>query len=154
MIKLMTLQKRVASLTRPQFEERWKTIHGPIVAAFPDLRGYMLGFSLEGEPAADGAAQLWFDSRETCQASYASDIGRNGSADASAWLARREHLPASEVWLARAGALDRTPFKLLFCVKRADGAARRGFVEWLREICMAEALVERDGDQEKERVLQ
>lgn len=132
MIKLVTFQKRAPSLNRPGFEERWRTIHGPIAAAFPGLRGYMLGFSLDaGEPPADGIAQLWFDSREACQASYASDVGRSGSADASRWLARREHLLASEEWLKRAGPLSGTPFKVVLCVKRAEGLTRDAFLKRL-----------------------
>lgn len=138
MIKLVTFQKRVAQLTRPAFEERWRTIHGPIAAAFPGLRGYMLGFSLdEGEPPADGVAQLWFDTREACQVSYASKIGRNGSKDASAWLARREHLLASERWLKRAGALSSTPFKVLLCVKRRSDQSRADFLRRLDEVATA-----------------
>lgn len=132
MIKLVTLQKRHPSLTRPEFEARWLTIHGPMAAAFPGLRGYMLGFSLdEGEPDADGVAQLWFDSREATQASYASEIGRRGSADASAYLARREHLLASEHWFATTGPLSETPFKLVLGVKRAPGLSRQDFAALL-----------------------
>lgn len=128
MIKLVTLQKRHPSLTRPEFEQRWLNIHGPMAAAFPGLRGYMLGFSLDdGEPQADGVAQLWFDSREAAQVSYASDIGRQGSADASAYLARREHLLASEHWFTTRGAISTTPFKLVLGVKRAPNLSRADF---------------------------
>lgn len=132
MIKLVTLQKRHPSLTRPEFEARWLSIHGPMAAAFPGLRGYMLGFSLdEGEPDADGVAQLWFDSREATQASYASEIGRRGSADASAYLARREHLLASEHWFTRNAPLSSTPFKLVLGMKRATDWSRQDFAALL-----------------------
>lgn len=132
MIKLVTLQKRHPSLTRPEFEQRWLTIHGPMAAAFPGLRGYMLGFSLdEGEPDADGLAQLWFDSREATQVSYASDIGRQGSADASAYLARRQHLLASEHWFTTTGPLSSTPFKLVLGMKRASDWSRGNFAAHL-----------------------
>lgn len=132
MIKLVTLQKRHPSLTRPEFEQRWLDIHGPMAAAFPGLRGYMLGFSLDdGEPEADGVAQLWFDSREAAQASYASEIGRRGSADASAYLARRQHLLAREHWFATTGPLSATPFKLVLGVKRAPDRSREDFVAHL-----------------------
>lgn len=131
MIKLVTFQKRAPSLSRPAFEDRWRTIHGPMAARFPGLRAYMLGFSIEpGEPPADGVAQLWFDNREACQASYASDIGRSGSADAIQYLARREHLLASERWVLRGGSLAQTPFKLLICGKRRTGMERAAFCEW------------------------
>lgn len=142
MIKLVTFQKRVPSLTRPGFEERWRTVHGPIAATFPGLRGYLLGFSLdEGEPPADGIAQLWFDSREACQASYASDIGRNGSADASKWLARREHLLATEEWLDRDDGA--APLKLVLCLKRPPDAPRAAFLDRLRTA--AQGLAGRTG---------
>ena len=141
MIKLVTFQKRVASLTRPQFEERWRTIHGPMAAAFPGLRRYVLGFSLDdGEPPADGVAQLWFDSREACQASYASDIGRKGSADASAWLARREHLLASEIWVRRRQLGTEAPVKLLLGLKRAAADERASFLSWLSHVATPEVL--------------
>ncbi|WP_229729317.1 EthD family reductase [Agaricicola taiwanensis] len=146
----MTFQKRVPSLTRSEFEQRWLTVHGPMAAVFPGLRGYMLGFSLdEGEPAADGIAQLWFDSRKDAQASYASDIGRRGSADASAWLARREHLLASEVWLTRNAPISETPFKLVFSVKRRDGMAREDFISWLKEQVTAAVAAEMGASQSR-----
>ena len=144
MIKLVTFLKRSERLTRPGFEERWSTVHAPIAAGFPGLRGYMLSFSVEpGEPAADGVAQLWFDSREAAQASYASDIGRNGSSDANAWLSRRDHLLASETWLRNTAPLSDCPFKLMLGVKRAD-TPRGDFVRWWQAID-ADAVAEATG---------
>jgi uncharacterized protein (TIGR02118 family) len=129
-IKLVTYQKRAAGMTRPEFENRWRTIHGPMAAKFPNLRGYMLGFSIEaGDPPADGIAQLWFDSREACQASYASDIGRKGSADAIQYLGRREHMLVSEKWRFIGCSLSETPFKLVISGKRQMGMARGDFCE-------------------------
>jgi uncharacterized protein (TIGR02118 family) len=131
MIKLVTFQKRANSLTRSEFEHRWQTIHGPMAAQFPGLRGYMLGFSIEpDEPQADGIAQLWFDSRESCQASYASEIGRSGSADAIKYLGRREHMLLSESWILRGGSLAKTPYKLVVAGKRIEGRSRNEFCEW------------------------
>lgn len=134
MIKLVTFQKRAKGMTRPEFEDRWRTIHGPMAAQFPGLRGYMLGFSIEpGEPPADGIAQLWFDSREACQASYASDIGRTGSADAIQYLGRREHMLLSEEWILKSGSLATTPFKLVIAGKRRAGIDRASFCAWWRD---------------------
>src|SRR5262245_16230622 len=113
MIKLVTLLKRGPHLTREEFGKRWLGIHAPLAAQFSNLRGYILGLSVEdGEPRADGVAQLWFDDRSACQTSYASDIGRRGSADASAHLSRRQHLLVSEFWRRRGGSIVDTPFKL------------------------------------------
>jgi len=138
-IKLVTFQKRGSHLTRSEFAERWLTVHGPIAARFPGLRGYMLGFSIEdGEPQADGIAQLWFDNRAAAQASYASEIGRNGSADASAHLARREHLLASETWRKCEKALSDIPYKAVVAAKRAKGMARGDFVTWWTRDALAD----------------
>jgi len=147
MIKLVTFLKRAPTLTRQDFAIRWKTVHAPLAAVFPGLRGYMLGFSLDGdEPPADGVAQLWFDSRAAAQISYASEIGRRGSADANAYLARREHLLASEHWLTCEAPLSATPFKLLVSLKRPAEQRREAFCAWLlndvpnglRQVCNAQ----------------
>jgi uncharacterized protein (TIGR02118 family) len=133
-IKLLTFLKRGGDLSRSGFEERWLGVHAPLAARFPGLRGYTLGFSIEtGEPRADGLAQLWFDSPEACQASYATDIGRNGSADANAYVTRRQHILASEEFLT-SGARERTmPCRLVLAVKRRDGESRPVFLGWLRQ---------------------
>lgn len=117
---------------------RWLNVHAPLAAQFPKLRGYILGLSIEEcEPQADGIAQLWFDDRAACQASYASEIGRRGSADASAHLSRRQHLLVSEHWCRRGGAITDTPFKLLIAVKRPEGQSRADFVNWWREAALS-----------------
>ena len=115
MIKLLTFLKRREPMTPAELKTRWLTIHAPIALEFPGLRGYMLSFPVvtEPEPAADAVAQLWFDSREACQESYATDIGRNGSADANAYLSRRQHMLASEDWLACERSLEPTELELL-----------------------------------------
>jgi len=135
MIKLVTVLKRRADMTRPEFEQRWLGIHAPIAAEFPDLRGYVLSFSIaEEDLEADGVAQLWFDDRTGVQRSYASDIGRNGSADASRYLARREHLMVSERWLAGPRGVTAHPFKLLVGLKRPETESRSDFVARMAEV--------------------
>lgn len=133
MIKLVTILKGSAALTRAEFETRWHDVHAPIAAKFPGLRGYMLSFSIaEGDPEAEGVAQLWFDSREAAQAAYGSDIGRDGSADANAYLSRREQLLASEQWLKKSVSLAERPYKVMFAIKRPPGETRADFVtRWL-----------------------
>ncbi len=129
MIKLVTVLKRREGMTRPEFETRWLGIHAPIAAEFPKLRGYVLSFSIEeGEPSADGVAQLWFDDRRSAQWSYATDIGRNGSNDAKQYLGRRDHLLVSERWIERPSDGAARPFKLLVGIKRPGGESRAGFV--------------------------
>lgn len=141
MIKLVTLLKRRAGMTRAEFERRWLEVHAPIAAEFPGLRGYVLSFSiLDGEPDADGVAQLWFDDRRSAQSSYASDIGRNGSDDARQYLARRDHLLVSERWIAGPTTLGQSAYRLMIGLKRAEGQARMAFIERLLEAQVCEAL--------------
>ncbi len=135
-IKLVTFLKRREGLTRPQFEERWLTIHAPMAAVFPGLRGYMLSFPVwppHEEPSADGVAQLWFDSEEATQESYATDIGRQGSKDAASNLSRRQHLFASEEWIEPTASLADHPWKLLVACKRLPPLDRAAFVEAWRD---------------------
>lgn len=130
MIKLVTFLKRRWPLDRTGFETRWLTVHAPMAAVFPGLRGYMLGFPVDPqatEPSADGVAQLWFDTEEAAQASYATDIGRLGSKDASGNLTRREHLFVSEQWIRPVGLLTEQPFKLLVAGKRRSLVSREAF---------------------------
>lgn len=135
MIKLVTMLKRGAGLTRPQFEDRWLRVHAPIAAQFPGLRGYVLSFSVEnGEPGADGVAQLWFDDRASAQRSYASETGRNGSQDASRHLSRRDHLLVSEVWLGTPPDGAAQVFKLMYGIKRRAGQDRAAFIDSMRSL--------------------
>jgi len=129
MIKLVTMLKRRSDMTRREFEHRWLYVHAPIAAVFPDLRGYVLSFSIEdGEPQADGVAQLWFDDREAVQKSYASQIGREGSNDARGYLARRDHLMVSEKWAGPADESAGFAYKMMLGLKRRDGRSREQFV--------------------------
>lgn len=131
MMKLLTFLKRREPLTRDGFKQRWMGVHAPMALRFPGLRGYMLSFSVDArEPLADGVAQLWFDSRQAVQDSYASDIGREGSGDANAHLTRREQMLASETWVRSEAGLRHLPFKYLLGVKRAAGVSRADFVAW------------------------
>ena len=130
MIKLVTLLKRRDGMTRDEFEQRWKNVHAPMAAVFPGLRGYVLSFSvLPGEPLADGAAQLWFDDRAGAQRSYASDVGRSGSDDATQYLSRRDHLLVSEKWISGFEAAAPKAFKLMIGYRRPHTVTREAYIE-------------------------
>lgn len=66
MLKVITLFKRRAGLSLPDFEAYWIGRHAPIVAKLPNLRRYVQSQTIVGgyrkcEPAIDGMAELWFD---------------------------------------------------------------------------------------------
>ena len=129
MIKLVTVLKRRSDMTRSEFEHRWLHVHAPIAAVFPELRGYVLSFSIEdGEPEADGVAQLCFDDREAVQRSYASQIGREGSSDAREYLARRDHLMVGERWAGPAEDSAGFQYKMMIGLKRPAQQSRPAFV--------------------------
>ncbi len=131
-IKLVTFLKRREGLTRPEFEQRWLTVHAPMAAVFQGLRGYMLSFPVQPadeEPSADGVAQLWFDSEEATQESYSTDVGRSGSRDAASNLSRRQHLFASEQWIVAPPSLAGFPFKLLVACRRLPPLDRPAFLD-------------------------
>jgi uncharacterized protein (TIGR02118 family) len=132
MIKLLTFLKPVSGLSHEEFRKRWLTVHAPMAASFPGLRGYMLSFSIEGvrDPPANGVAQLWFDSRQSVQRSYATERGRAGSADANQYLSRRAQMLASETWLSNQHSLADMPFKYLLGSKRRKDMSRDEFVDW------------------------
>ena len=132
MIKLVTFLKRRENLTRPEFEQRWLTIHAPKAAVFPGLQGYMLSFPVlppDQEPSADGVAQLWFESEEATQTSYSSNIGRSGSKDAASNLSRRQHLFSHDRWILAPKSLTEFPFKLLVACRRKPSMNRIDFLE-------------------------
>ena len=66
MIKVISVLKRKNGLEIQAFHDYWLNIHGALAAQMPGLRRYvqshtLLGGYREGEPAADGIAELWFD---------------------------------------------------------------------------------------------
>jgi uncharacterized protein (TIGR02118 family) len=83
MVKLVFCLHRLPHLTREQFQQRWRDVHAPLVAAHAatlGIRRYVQCHALADEAAAglagargspggyDGVAELWFDSLEQARA--------------------------------------------------------------------------------------
>ena len=75
MIKSFKMMKRRNDLTREQFLQHWKKIHGPLFVSknVPGLRKYIQNHPArvtepEFETDIDGIAELWFDDLESAQA--------------------------------------------------------------------------------------
>lgn len=69
-LKHVELVCRRAEMDRPGFLAYWRDVHGPLAAAIPTVRRYhQLPATddeyLQGEPALDGLAVLWFDSTDS-----------------------------------------------------------------------------------------
>jgi len=103
MIKLIALLKRKPGLSREAFEHRWLQEHTKISGKLPGLRGYRVNIATayqpDGtgvEPIYDGTAELWWDSVEAMEASFASDIGVAAGADADLFCEVRLHIYTEE----------------------------------------------------------
>jgi uncharacterized protein (TIGR02118 family) len=101
MIKLIALLKRKPGMTQAEFNQRWVEEHTKLSAKLPGLIDYRINLAIaeqeiEGELPYDGTAELWFDSLEAMQASFASDIGQAAGADADLFTSARVHIYTEE----------------------------------------------------------
>ena len=97
MYKLMIMLYRRDDMTREAFAHWWLEEHAGRARELPGLR--RLVFNLvesDEQDLPDGISELWFDSREAAEASYASDIGLAVAADSTAHLRSRVRLPSTE----------------------------------------------------------
>ena len=90
MTKFMAILIKKPGMSSEEFRRYWKETHGPIAAKMPGLRKYVQDHSLSdtsgNAPAFDGVAELWFDSPEAMQASWASPAGQATIADVPNFL--------------------------------------------------------------------
>jgi uncharacterized protein (TIGR02118 family) len=103
MVKLIALLKRKPGFTKEEFARRWVHEHTKISAQLPGLRGYRINIAADrqpedtgDEPIYDGTAELWWDSIEAMEASFASDIGKSAGADADEFTTVRIHIYTEE----------------------------------------------------------
>lgn len=73
MIKVVSVLQRKAGMGVEDFQRHWLHQHGEIVSRLPGLRRYvqshtLLGGYRNGNPAADGLAELWFDDSNALRA--------------------------------------------------------------------------------------
>lgn len=103
MIKLIALLKRRPGFSKEEFARRWVNDHTKISARLPGLRGYYINICTprqpEGagdEPAFDGTAEMWWDSIDAMEASFATGTGILAGADGDAFAVVRMHLYTQE----------------------------------------------------------
>ena len=76
MVKIVYVIKRKEGMSVEEFQTYWRKTHAPIAAAIPGVRRYVQCHTLlelyrdSGEPAFDGAAELWFDSLEAVREAF------------------------------------------------------------------------------------
>lgn len=101
MIKLIAFLKRKPGMTMEEFKQRWVEEHTKISARLPGLLGYRINIATERqekgrEPLFDGTAELWWNSIEEMEASFATEIGAAAGADGDAFTELRVHLYTEE----------------------------------------------------------
>ena len=73
MVKMVAFFKRKPELSVEAFHAYWSTTHAGIVVKMPGIRRYVQSHTLlsgyrKGEPAYDGAAEVWFDDTQAMRA--------------------------------------------------------------------------------------
>lgn len=97
MYKLMIMLYRRDDMTHDDFARWWLDEHAARARELPGLRRLVFNVVESDDPQMpDGISELWFDSREAAEASYASDIGVAVAADSTAHLRLRVRLPSME----------------------------------------------------------
>lgn len=97
MTKVIVLLQKRADLSREDFARHWREVHGPIAQRLPGLRRYVQNHLIGDGAAADGVAELWFDSADAMQAAFASDVGKETVLDGANFLAGQQVMVAEEV---------------------------------------------------------
>lgn len=94
MFKVMVGLVRRTDMDRDQFASWWLDEHAPLARQLPGVR--RIRFNLMADGPFDGIAELWFDSPESAESAYATDIGKAVAADSVAHVSERVRMPADE----------------------------------------------------------
>jgi len=93
MVKLICLINRPQSVSKEKFKEWWLEHHSKVAAKLPNLRRYTISTTQikpeEADSPFDGVAELWFDSHEAMQESFASKEGQEVSREDKEFIERR-----------------------------------------------------------------
>jgi len=116
MIRLVFVLRRRPGMSMAEFQEYWRTIHGPLVARHAttlDILRYVQVHTLDDpanqqlagargkmEPPYDGVAELWWTSREALLSSFRSAAGQAAGRELLEDETKFIDLPNSPLWLA------------------------------------------------------
>jgi uncharacterized protein (TIGR02118 family) len=105
-VKLIALLKRKPGMSSEDFAKRWLHDHTKLSSQMPGLLEYRINLATSkqpdgNEPLYDGTAELWWESLEAKEASFASDIGKAAGADADEFCKVRLHVYTEEHFVVR-----------------------------------------------------
>ncbi|MHB1011843.1 MAG: EthD domain-containing protein [Desulfobacteria bacterium] len=138
MCKVAVLLKRRPGMPVEEFQEYWRTSHGPLVAGCPEVRRYVQSHPLlqgyrKGELLFDGVSEIWFDSAEAFDAFRKGPGAEERSSDAANFLdrARTVWMPV-DVYVVKDGTIPDGAVKNIEFVNRRPGMDVKPFVRhWL-----------------------
>jgi uncharacterized protein (TIGR02118 family) len=102
MIKIIALLKRKPGMSMEEFKRIWVEEHVQLSAQMPGLLGYRVNVALPTQqadvptPDYDGTAELWYDSMESLEASFKTEIAKKAGLDADRFSSVRQHLLTEE----------------------------------------------------------
>lgn len=116
MVKLIALLKRKAGMTREQFKTRWLIDHTKLSSRLPECREYRINIALHHQPAGDGVeplydgtAELWWDSVESMERCFTTEIAGIAGRDADAFCDIRVHIFTEEFSVISRGQAIQPP---------------------------------------------
>jgi uncharacterized protein (TIGR02118 family) len=140
MFKVVFLIKRRPDLPVGEFQERWKSEHGPRLAGLPGLRRYVQSLALtqgyaRGNLLYDGLDELWFDDEAGYGEALASRAFAPADEAASALsdVSRRVAMPV-DVHVMKDGPIPEGGVKNIEFVNRRPGMALEPFRKYWREV--------------------
>ncbi len=97
MFKAIILLKRKSEASHNEFRGWWLDQHAPLARQLPGLLKLTFNpVSGEGQSQYDGVSELWFESRQSFEDAYASEIGQQVAADSMAHVSERTRLFCDE----------------------------------------------------------
>ena len=143
MIKSFSFLARRPGLSHEDFVRHWHSVHVPMSASVPGLRGYVVSTVIErqtrGDVASfamapfDGVAQVWFDDLEARARAGASMEGRRWHADGATIIGSIRMFMTSELSVVPLPA-RRPVLKTLSVLKRKPELSRDKFLRHWRDI--------------------
>ena len=116
MVKLIALLKRKPGMSREEFKRRWLIDQTKLSCQLPDCREYRINIALDRQPDGDGidplydgTAELWWDSVDSMERCFSTEIAGIAGRDADAFCDIRVHLFTEEFSVIHQGKLVQPP---------------------------------------------
>jgi len=116
MVKLVALLKRKAGMSREEFKRRWLIEHTKLSSKLPGCVEYRINLAIAHQPGGDGieplydgTAELWWESVEAMEKSFAAEIAKIAGDDADSFCDARIHIYTEEYLVVRRGKPVRPP---------------------------------------------